>query len=800
MAVPRSAARLPIVSAILIALFALTVFVRLDLSRSQLAGSEELGEPFFVSEAAVHYRYARMVARGEVIPDVDRALQAPEGVHPWRDLTVFMEPIVGLSYRWTGASGVLSFGDFVVLFVVVASSFSLVPAWFLGRRLWRSEPAGVAAAAIFSLSIPAADRVVASFLRETLALPLLFGAVALLAAALDRETVGSRARRRALGAGLLFGLALAAWHFSRFFLLGISVVLFALALVASPRRIGRVGRIAAWMLGPLLVASFAVPVLRAKALFTSPPFALLGGIACGALVLDRLARRGGGGSRIRRMVAIVVPSMVAVLAGTLAKGEAEGYGHVWHLMAAKVRFFGRKPVDPGVLPFDAKSLWVEAFHSPTPFDLVNAFGIPTLLLAVCVARRRWRVSRGDAAPRPDPLLVVFTSLCLAGFLVAHLMVHRLSALPTFFLAALAAGSVARLRQRERGIGVLAAVLVTLVLAHEQWRLTDRTPLRRVVESVVGPPRSMPAAAWLDDQIRTLRWIERETPPEAVFLASIGTSAQIAAYADRAVALQPKFEARRIREKYHAWVEAIVTGDEEALARLCDDWGVTHVLHEARSSLASGPESLRYLAGRTDLERSSVAYLLQFDPESLERFELVFQTASWRVFRRTDAPRPPERSALPPLFDLAAFSPQDPESPRFDDGRTEAVFDRLGRARARLAQARSLLRGGRPGEALATIGAALEDDPALPSARALAAWAMLQAEEGPPPEVRARRALAAAEAEVELHPDLAIGPFVLAMARSRLGDGDGALRALESAAALDPDFPGLEAALETARAG
>ena len=62
---------------------------------------------YFRTESAYQYRYARMAARGEEIPELDRAAQWPGGVRTRRELTLWMEYATAWAYRLLPTSNMI---------------------------------------------------------------------------------------------------------------------------------------------------------------------------------------------------------------------------------------------------------------------------------------------------------------------------------------------------------------------------------------------------------------------------------------------------------------------------------------------------------------------------------------------------------------------------------------------------------------------------------------------------------------------------------------------------------------------
>ena len=163
----------------------LNLKVRLSTTLSFFDSEDETS--YFRAESALQYRYARLAAAGRPLPEVDRPAQWPEGLRPRRELTWLMERLTGACYRWL-APAASDFRWFVLLWVALVSSLSIVALYLCAERLTRAPSLALAAAAAYGLSWAAQCNVIASYRLETLGLPLIFASLACGGALLDERT------------------------------------------------------------------------------------------------------------------------------------------------------------------------------------------------------------------------------------------------------------------------------------------------------------------------------------------------------------------------------------------------------------------------------------------------------------------------------------------------------------------------------------------------------------------------------------------------------------------------------------
>lgn len=559
---------------------------------------------YFRTESAFQYRYARLAAAGRALPEPDTAAQYPEGVSPRRELTSVMERLTGLSYRLLGRG--TEFRWFVLLWVALVSSLSIVAFYFCAARLTTME-AALAGAAAYGLSWAAQCNVIASYRLETLGLPLMFGSLACLGALLDEKE--KRPHAFGAAAAALLVAAFATWHLSRFYL---ATLLAALAYAYWRTRAPRLKLAAGWMLASGLVSLLLVPSARASLFIASPA----------------------------------------------------AYGHVYGLVWAKLRHGLAHPADPALLSPVQRLEWTGPSDSPDPGFAVFAF-VPLAL--VLLPRLRARAPRAAFGETADALFFVY----LAGTILAS----RLTPWLAFFLVLAAC----------RAPHVL---FFSIVAALEGLKcLAPASPLNPFL--ALSAPLSSPVlrpAVGLDAERQVLGWLRRYGGPDRPALAPMGLSAEILSYTDTPVLLQPKWEAASIRTKTADYVRALF-GSEKDLAAYMERYGAKLLVFGADTILDETPEGLRYAAAVRDVE-GTAAYLLQFAPEKLSGFRLVFQNEDFRVFSR----EPNKKEPYPKLavYDRAEYGPS------LD---CKSVLQRMQAARLKLVLARVLAKMGRGEESL-----------------------------------------------------------------------------------------------------
>ncbi len=583
----------------------------------------------FWTESALHYRYAKRIALGEGVPGIDLMAQAPEGLDVRRQFTVAMEYAAGYSYRALHGIGIVRapFHVYLVHFVCWFSSLSIVAVCMAALVLWKSRWAALGAATAYALIPMSWDRTIGNYGREDFALVLLFMFVGFFLRAVDRDATdrewpGRRDLIDAMLAGLFLAIALASWHLSRFFLLIFvpAIPILTLTLSGRARLRNAVIALTLWC----AAASLIVPVLREKEFLTAAPMLV---IYISTIVLVLSNRSGWSGKKTAGW--IVAGSAGLILIIKLTGGYPE-YSHVYELIACKLRFLGQKPEDPTLLPFQARSLWVPPFNTPSISYLVARGGVflawgCVALIAGVAAIFRGRLQR-------SPLVIFYL---FAVFAVLFLFVQRVSSFYVFFLAVFLPFVIVRSKKKK--------LLVALFIVSLGWQLLNNqmgaaSPMNRLAAALSAADRQSPPANHGNNR-RLIEWIRRETPKSAVFLTAYSTGAMVLVDGERAIILHSKFESSTIRERYREFLEALY-GSEGDLAALCDSLGATYFVDQINFTLDDSIDSERYEAGLPGIPVRSVAFAMHFFPDDLKRFTVVYQDSYYRVFAFHPERKPP----------------------------------------------------------------------------------------------------------------------------------------------------------------
>lgn len=648
--------------------------------RSRLSRNPELFDPhnsiaYYWTENALQYHYADLISQGRPIPAFDPDLQAPEGVRIFENLTILMEYPAGGLYRLLGLHRQrYPLHSFLIFYTAFFSALIVFGLYGGSRVLGYTRGFSLLAAGLGVFSYVFVGRSIQAFLNEDFSLPLFFLGLVLVMTAVDRPR---RDYLFALAAGICFALSLAGWHLSRFLFLGFTAAaVFNLLVFTAENEIIKPAKILFFTTLITWLASLFVPVLRARGYFLSPAFALVFGAAA-AVWCFRGVRR-----RPLRIAAVLAILTLSIILTAILKLEVE-YGHVWSLFLNKIRFLGMKPANPALVPSPARSLWIEAFNSPSP-RLFAAQFFPLILPAAGGAYALIRKQGRNWNTR------LFLILSLAFFLL-YLSVERMSVVANFFMAVLAVGIGLWPARRRTRLAVAAVIILMLVFNFYQgYHLHEGTGYFRLLNrwSSAGRP------TFTNNRVNDLDlvyYVRHATSPGSIFLSRYSVGPLLLAYAGRPIALQPKFEVKGCRQRVKEFYQGMY-GTEDDLYDLCQRWRISYLLYDIRILLDASRDSDRWVADQLNIKPTVAAFRLHFLPESLKHFQLAYQNSTYRLYRVLAPDSVPDNRAASnqPVYDLSQYGGQIADRPFYDDRWNAEMANRLQEAFAFLRAAQSVL--------------------------------------------------------------------------------------------------------------
>jgi hypothetical protein len=560
----------------------------------------------FTLESALQFRMTERVYQGEGIPQHDPMIQYPEGIDVFETDTVWAEYIYAGLARLLPSSMDLALRVRVVMIGWFALAAPLLALWVYGWT--RSRWAGGVAGAFYAVSLASVLRSAGlEMSRENLAVPLLIAHLAADAWVL-RGTRGREVWCLGLLSALCLGLALAAWDMTQFY-----VLLWAVGLVYAAWRTGAPtrGPASRWVLPviALLLVAWISPYHRAHGLWLSPAFLLLYGLALYQWVPLPFPRW--------RWTLLLLPWAAFWL---IPHGYVDSYGHFAELLVAKLQFLNEKPVDPGLLSFNQRIMWVPALNSatwPLTFMLFPAMFFLLLVGAVLLVLARDRSAPTSPDVREHAWRVSFYLLVSISIYILFFRFHVYVAV---FATAWLGWCWARVCSRRNWLAYVLVPVFVIGFVLETARVWE------------DPGRWWRTNVYYKELAELVDWL-RDFGEQQPVLANFGVSAAIVTYADCPVLLHPKFEAREIRERVEDYGRALFTGDEERFRDWADEQGAQFYVHGVGEFASREPTlQMRYFVDALEPPAEAAARVFEFEPESVRFFEYVFGNRKYRVFR------------------------------------------------------------------------------------------------------------------------------------------------------------------------
>lgn len=580
-------------------------------------------------ESALQYHYAKIIADGERIPEVDIKAQFPEGVNTRKDLTVFMERIHGWVYFALFKNLKIPFHVYLIYFVAFFSTLSIFGVYFVTKQLWRDNYSSLIAALFYAFSTVTFSRI-KGYLYEDFALPFVFFSIYFYLKAVDMEDTLNSLLLSAIS-GLCMFICLIGWHFSQFHFF-VFVVCLLISYLVHPEKFLEDRKKYFVLALTISVLSMLNIFLAAKSFVVSVPMLTLW---CGIFLLGYKHIRLHDGIKKLLFLAIVFAVLSAKL--FIFSADDGSYTHVWSLFFSKIKYLAQKPLLPQNLPFDARVLWIEDFNTISLNQLILFFGFtfPLGIISGFALVKDYILKEVELN-----LSRTFVLLMLLIWCGLSILVVRLSVFAVFFLAIFAGrlfDGISIGNSKSKNIFKVIVLFLLMVLQAQhvvaykevlQW--TQSSSLIKKIAGIFPPEPGRDIETISYDDVSLIGWIRRETSKDDVFLADIGISPPILAYADRNINLHPKFETAVIRDKYKQFVFGLY-GTEDNFYNFCVNNGTKYFVYQMDMTLDKSLESKRYLTDNLRMKKDSFAFLAHFYPETLKKFGLVYQNDSYRIF-------------------------------------------------------------------------------------------------------------------------------------------------------------------------
>ncbi len=597
----------------LISVFATGLAVRrsvLDAQRLEVGA-----EMPFTLESALHFRRAKILYDRGHLPDVDTAIQYPEGIRIREIDAVASEPVQALFARFFPAS--FPFAERLRWFEAAWFCLSL-PAIMVAVRMGTGAwGAGWFAALLYAVALSSVLRSTGQEIsRENFALPFLMVALAGAAFCLRAQPVS----RGVFNAGaafcsFFFALSLIGWDMVQY-VAGVVTLGASIHVIRQGASFDRrVLTLFSWIVLGFALVGLGHPYYRFHGLLFSPLTVWMLGVMVAAWMPESACARMG--FRWRALLLIALPPL-ALLATGWSGAYGASYGHFGELMAAKIKFLNVKPDDPGLLTFYQRIMWVPSLHSATwgltkwMFPFMVWLVIAMVPFAFIIGRRR-----RDSLLMLCLLFLFISLLAYVLFVRFHVFVILAACLVFGWLLGYAwsKGFV------WRAVAVVTAFFA--VVAEANHTLAQRQSM--------GRPN-----VYYDELAELSDWLLLNVAPDPV-LANMGVSAFVAAYGKCPVAIHPKFEDPSIRRRLEHYAELMFGADEAALRDWMDELGITTLVYAKGEFARERPEyQMRYFVNRMNPPDTVPARRFERDDPDFRYFTRLWGNRKYVVYRSLNA--------------------------------------------------------------------------------------------------------------------------------------------------------------------
>lgn len=609
----------------------------------------------------MRFHYAEMYSQGKKIPVIDKQVLYPEGLRVRTLIHLTMDWVIGNSYRLLFPK--IPFTDYVKYFVSIFSSLSVLLVFLLGTAIWQRKGSGLIAAIFYTIGIASFWRITGNYLREEFTLPFIFTALYLFSRSFQNSSKIWQKKLFLILSGVSFAIALISWHLSQFFFtVFVIFLIFYFILNNESVKLQIFKNLWLFLLPILIVGLIWEPISSKYFIFSFPVI-----MTVWLWLISMITKDKNQNTIIKRTILIlsIIPIYIIIMR-IFPKYFAE-YGHVFETIIAKIIHLGRKPDNPAALSFDARSIWMGPFASPGPFSVFFSMLVPFILAVI-----GWFGSLNRNFFKRFDFSRLFLSYFVIAFSILYLLVIRLEVFLFFFVAIAIGGNLNLILQRKKA-GRLLLVILLCGFVIESYKtlnygkLFERYYLRLSKEWGTKP------TAYGSDWESLTNWIKENTKPDQSILADVDISAMLLTYVGRPIIIEPIYENALTRIRAKECLTAFYHAEPDFL-KLVNKYQVNYVVYQQDFLLDNSKESNRYLTDNMKVKKSSVAYLMQFQPESLNNFVLKHQTNTFRIYQvlaENEVKPVLPKLHYSPYFDVSLFN-QDPKNEYFDDSYTTKV--------------------------------------------------------------------------------------------------------------------------------
>jgi hypothetical protein len=327
----------------------------------------------------------------------------------------------------------------------------------------------------------------------------------------------------------------------------------------------------------------------------------------------------------------------------------------------RLRHIFAKPSDPLLLPDAVRFVWTSANAAPSRYSIFQAFFplvffLPPVLLAASSLKKNDQSDTERAAGESlsttkniVPVRTVSFVTLISVVLYAANQGMLALAMPAIF--PLLGLPMLGIRKHLLSRGLLIVIGVVLIASQAIPTSGKHGLVQRAALRMNFSPESsneFVRISFGDADQNLVRFLLRRTSVRDPILAPPNISSVLATFAGRTTLLAPGIETRAMIEKTVSFVGNYYQTESDCFAA-CRAAGIEYVIYSADFVLDGSSFSPLYLAGKSKMLPSSVAYKMHFFPEMLSHFTLTYENDNYRLFKLSDEIRPIFSTDHPPIY-------------------------------------------------------------------------------------------------------------------------------------------------------
>jgi len=560
-----------------------------------------------------------MVSQGKDVPAIDYHAQAPDGFQVF-NTPIIMEYIVGSLHRLPFLNNI-PFHRFVEYFCWYFSALSIFSIFLLCFFIISHTGISLLATLYFAISLPFIARTVNGFFeREIFTLPFI-----ILHLYFFMRSLHSKKRMDTAIASVLIVIVVGSWEISKFYLL-LFMVYPVLKFILSKKTDEfkePFFNYSLYQIITLISACLLVPYMRYRSFIFSLPM-----IVCYGFFIIMLITRYISLSMVKKFLIFLGTCLLFILVFPKNKD----YTHVYAIFFYKIVHFLKKPVDPGRIPFDARALWEGPFRSPVIRKILYTFSTFLIWGGLSI----WFLIKKFLKKKLN-LKLEFLLFINIVFFACFLLFERLHVFAIIALAVSFGYCVLIIKTRLSRKYLFYFFSLLLLSAcfefYKTWTFLSGKPFfSTFLEKIL--PAEQEFGYRTDSIIKTIEWIKSNTKTNDVILARYALCPSILIYTGRPVTLTPYFEPVSMRDRvYH--INSAYYQDERSFYNICRKYKVNYFIYGLNVYLDTTAYSVRYLMDKMVPDKEETVYYMQFHPDKLRNFKLVFQNETFRVFKVLD---------------------------------------------------------------------------------------------------------------------------------------------------------------------